>query len=139
MQMQTQLQEQLSPTDAAAILERLPLRIQVALKNRAVEIEYPLEAVIEMAIASFLDSEALGFADCQPGRGQVGTVVDILAGGEAFEVEFSARDGRTYESLGLRRDLSQTGNSKRLSNRLKFFRLLTFQLILNVFKLSDRI
>ena len=35
-------------------------------------------------------------------RGQVGTVVEILAGGTAFEVEFSDRDGRTYESLGLR-------------------------------------
>lgn len=70
MQMQTQLQEQLSPTDAAVILERLPQRIQTALKNRAAEIEYPLEAVIEMALASFLDAEALGFADCQPGRGQ---------------------------------------------------------------------
>ncbi len=37
-------------------------------------------------------------------RGQVGTVVEILAGGKAFEVEFSDREGRTYESLGLRRD-----------------------------------
>ena len=37
--------------------------------------------------------------------GQVGTVVDILAGGKAFEVEFSARDGRTYESVSLRPDL----------------------------------
>ncbi len=37
-------------------------------------------------------------------RGQVGTVVEILAGGTAFEVEFSDRDGRTYESLGLRPD-----------------------------------
>ncbi len=37
-------------------------------------------------------------------RGQVGTVVEILAGGEAFEVEFSDRDGRTFESLGLRPD-----------------------------------
>jgi len=37
-------------------------------------------------------------------RGQVGTVVEILAGGQAFEVEFSDRDGRTYESLGLRPD-----------------------------------
>jgi hypothetical protein len=37
-------------------------------------------------------------------RGQVGTVVDILAGGTAFEVEFSDREGRTYESLGLRPD-----------------------------------
>ena len=35
-------------------------------------------------------------------RGQVGTVVEILANGQAFEVEFSDRSGRTYESLGLR-------------------------------------
>ncbi len=35
-------------------------------------------------------------------RGQVGTVVEILADGAAFEVEFSDKDGRTYESLGLR-------------------------------------
>ena len=37
-------------------------------------------------------------------RGQVGTVVETLADGKAFEVEFSDRDGRTYESLGLRPD-----------------------------------
>lgn len=37
-------------------------------------------------------------------RGQVGTVVEILADGKAFEVEFSDRDGRTYESVGLRPD-----------------------------------
>jgi hypothetical protein len=35
-------------------------------------------------------------------RGQVGTVVEMLAGGAAFEVEFSDRNGRTYESIGLR-------------------------------------
>jgi hypothetical protein len=43
-------------------------------------------------------------------EGQVGTVVEILGSGEAFEVEFSdsrnerlcQRQGRTYESLGLR-------------------------------------
>jgi hypothetical protein len=35
-------------------------------------------------------------------RGQVGTVVETLASGTAFEVEFSDRDGRTYESVGLR-------------------------------------
>jgi hypothetical protein len=43
-------------------------------------------------------------------QGQVGTVVEILASGKAFEVEFSdfhserlcQRDGRTYESVGLR-------------------------------------
>jgi hypothetical protein len=37
-------------------------------------------------------------------RGQVGTVVEVLANGNAFEVEFSDRNGRTYESIGLRPD-----------------------------------
>jgi hypothetical protein len=37
-------------------------------------------------------------------RGQVGTVVEVLRRGEAFEVEFADRQGRTYESLGLRPD-----------------------------------
>jgi hypothetical protein len=37
-------------------------------------------------------------------RGQVGTVVDVLGGGRALEVEFSDRDGRTYASIGLRPD-----------------------------------
>jgi hypothetical protein len=68
--MQAKLQEQLSPADADAILGRLPERIRAALVARAAEIEYPVEAVVEMAIASFLDTEALGFADCKPGRGQ---------------------------------------------------------------------
>ncbi len=68
--MQANLQEQLSHADAEVILERLPERIRAALLTRAADIEYPVEAVVEMAIASFLDSEALGFADCQPGRGQ---------------------------------------------------------------------
>lgn len=68
--MQSKLQEQLSPADAEVILERLPERIRRALIDRATEIDYPIEAVVEMAIASFLDSEAIGFADCKPGRGQ---------------------------------------------------------------------
>ena len=66
--MQTKLQE-LSPADAEVILERLPERIRAALVAHANEIEYPIEAVLEMAIASFLDTEALGFVDCKPGRG----------------------------------------------------------------------
>lgn len=37
-------------------------------------------------------------------HGQVGIVVEILAGGKAFEVEFCDREGRTYESVGLRPD-----------------------------------
>jgi hypothetical protein len=84
--MQAKLLEQLSTADAEVILARLPERIRAAMivrgaspvENRANEIEYPIpqvggyanEAVIEMAIASFLDTEALGFADCKPGRGQ---------------------------------------------------------------------
>lgn len=35
-------------------------------------------------------------------RGEVGTVVEILANGDAFEVEFSDRDGQTYGSLSFR-------------------------------------
>ena len=66
--------EKLSVTDAQAILDglghRLPTRIKTALLDRATAIEYPIEMVVEMAIASFLDSEALGFVDCKPGRGQ---------------------------------------------------------------------
>jgi hypothetical protein len=68
--MQAKLHEQLSLADAEAILERLPERIRAALVERAAEIEYPIEAVVEMAIASFLDTDALGFVDCKPGRGQ---------------------------------------------------------------------
>ena len=68
--MQTQLHDQLSLSDAEVILLRLPERIRAALIDRAAEIEYPIEAVVEMAIASFLDTEALGFIDCKPGRGQ---------------------------------------------------------------------
>lgn len=68
--MQSKLQEQLSSADAEIILGRLPVRIQAALIARAAEIEYPVKAVIEMEITSFLDTEALGFADCKPGRGQ---------------------------------------------------------------------
>lgn len=37
-------------------------------------------------------------------RGQVGTVVEILSNGNAFEVEFSDSRGRTASSLGLRAD-----------------------------------
>ena len=68
--MQAKFQEQLTSADAKVILDTFPLRIQEALIARATEIDYPVEAVIEMAIASFLDTEALGFADCKPGRGQ---------------------------------------------------------------------
>jgi hypothetical protein len=35
-------------------------------------------------------------------RGQVGTIVELLADGAVFEIEFSDSNGQTYESLGLR-------------------------------------
>ncbi|XHX78512.1 MAG: hypothetical protein RBJ76_00810 [Stenomitos frigidus ULC029] len=63
--------EQLSPADAQVILQRLPERVRMALVERATEIDYPIEAIVEMAIASYLDEEALGFADCKPKRGQL--------------------------------------------------------------------
>ncbi|WP_339461356.1 DUF4926 domain-containing protein [Nodularia spumigena] len=34
-------------------------------------------------------------------RGQVGTIVEILGDGAAFEVEFSDKNGQSYESVGL--------------------------------------
>ena len=68
--MQAKLQEQLSPADAAVILRRLPEPIQAAPIARAAEIEYPIAATIAISIAIFLDTEALGFVDCKPGRGQ---------------------------------------------------------------------
>ncbi len=37
-------------------------------------------------------------------RGQVGAVVEVYNNGEAFEVEFVARDGKTYGLLALRRE-----------------------------------
>ena len=35
-------------------------------------------------------------------RGEVGTVVEILSDGDAFEVEFSDRNGQMYKSLSFR-------------------------------------
>ena len=37
-------------------------------------------------------------------QGQVGTIVEVLSDGQAFEAEFCDREGRTYESVGLRPD-----------------------------------
>ena len=68
--MQAKLQEQLSLADAEVILGRLPERIKAALIARAAKIEDPIATARKLAIASFLDTEALGFVDCQPGRGQ---------------------------------------------------------------------
>ena len=46
----------------------------------------------------------IGLPSADLWRGQVGTVVELLADGQAFEVEFSDRNGRTYESIGVQAD-----------------------------------
>jgi hypothetical protein len=69
--MQSKTLEQLTPTAAQAILENLPERIRIAFIDRSIEIEFPVEAVIEMALAGYLDNEAIGFVDCKPNRGRV--------------------------------------------------------------------
>jgi hypothetical protein len=58
--------EQLSPAAAQIILANLPTRIREAFIDRAAAINYPVEAVVEMALAGYLDSEAIGFVDCHP-------------------------------------------------------------------------
>ena len=62
--------EQLSPTAVQVMLDQLPERIKQAFIDRAIEIDYPVEAVVEMALAGYLDREAIGFADCKPQRGK---------------------------------------------------------------------
>jgi hypothetical protein len=56
----------LSETSAQALLNSVPEKIKLALIAYAAELEYPIEAVIEMAIAGFLDEDAISFIDCQP-------------------------------------------------------------------------
>jgi hypothetical protein len=58
--------EHLNPVAAQMMLAAFPNHIQEAFKRRAKEIDYPVEAALEMAIAGFLDGEALSFVDCQP-------------------------------------------------------------------------
>ena len=52
------------------ILDQLPKRIKQALIDRAIEIDYPVEAVVEMALAGYLDREAIAFVDCKPQCGK---------------------------------------------------------------------
>jgi Domain of unknown function (DUF4926) len=63
-----------------------------------------VEVLSVMSDAKLLDVVALtvDLPQYNLWRGQVGTVVETLANNTAFEVEFSDRDGRTYESVGLR-------------------------------------
>ncbi len=54
----------LNSGDIQALLRALPEHIRSALIERSQQLDCPLEAAIEMAIASFLDTEAFSFEDC---------------------------------------------------------------------------
>ena len=58
--------QHLSPAAAKALLEALPDHIRTGILSHAEKIDYPVELVLEMAIAGFLDDECLNFADCKP-------------------------------------------------------------------------
>jgi hypothetical protein len=66
MQTQPVMTEHLSPELAQIFLEGLPETIRKGLFMRAKTMNYPVWAVIEMAIAGYLDEEALSFDDCKP-------------------------------------------------------------------------
>jgi hypothetical protein len=59
-------EQHLSPGAAEALLEELPDHVRTGVILHAEKIDYPVELVLEMAIAGFLDSECLTFADCKP-------------------------------------------------------------------------
>ena len=66
MSIQTVVNEHLSPELANMLLQGMPEKIRSALEARAKAMDYPVWAIIEMAIAGYLDDEALSFVDCQP-------------------------------------------------------------------------
>jgi hypothetical protein len=51
---------------AQAFVESLPEQIRYALEKQAQSINYPIEAVLEMAIAGYLDDNPISFNDCNP-------------------------------------------------------------------------
>lgn len=64
--MQHTTTDHFSATAAQSVLEAVPDKIKAALLAYATEMDYPIEVVIEMAIASFLDEDAVSFTDCRP-------------------------------------------------------------------------
>jgi hypothetical protein len=61
---QTLTTQHLRPEAIVVLVDHLPDYVKSALEERAIELGCPIEAAIEMAIASFLDGEALSFEDC---------------------------------------------------------------------------
>ena len=64
--MQQIIQDRLSAQAANSLLNEIPEKIKAALLSYATEMDYPIEGVIEMALSSFLDEDAISFKDCQP-------------------------------------------------------------------------
>jgi hypothetical protein len=56
--------QHLPPESIDKLWNYLPNHVQIALREKAIDLDCPLEAVLEMAIASFLDAEAFSFEDC---------------------------------------------------------------------------
>ena len=56
--------QHLPPEAIHQLLSYLPVFVKTALQEKSIELGCPLEATIEMAIASFLDAEAFSFEDC---------------------------------------------------------------------------
>lgn len=56
--------QHLPPEAIHSLMTHLPDCVKVALMEKATQLECSLEAAIEMAIASFLDSKAFSFEDC---------------------------------------------------------------------------
>ncbi|MGB0563715.1 MAG: hypothetical protein ACPGVO_18240 [Spirulinaceae cyanobacterium] len=56
--------QHLSSDAIAQLVSHLPDYVKVALLEKSTVMDCPLEATIEMAIANFLDDEALSFEDC---------------------------------------------------------------------------
>lgn len=64
--MQQIIRERLSAQAANNLLNEIPEKIKAALLSYSVEMDYPIESVVEMALSSFLDEDAISFKDCQP-------------------------------------------------------------------------
>lgn len=58
--------EHLTPEAAQALMETLPEKIRLGLQTCAAQLGYPVEAVIEMAIAGYLDEDSVSFVGCNP-------------------------------------------------------------------------
>jgi hypothetical protein len=61
---QTLVIQHLPPEAVHKLLDYLPDYVKGALQEKATELDCPLEAVVEMALASFLDAESFSFEDC---------------------------------------------------------------------------